>query len=779
MLRDVWAKSPRAGSVTGESLTMHLAATLAAAGKVRDRVGALGAAPAGFWRLVRLAALFHDAGKVAAGFQVMVRGGPNWGQRHEVLSCGWTAGLSDEDRHWVGTGVITHHRGLTGPAGQEIFSLYGEDDSAVFADRFGHVDCELAGELAAWLAGTAGAAGLLPDQAAGAQVADPAGAAHAVLSELRQHWEGPVSQAEGLTGVLLQGAVTMADHLSSAHGRLHSMQPFSAAYALALAARMDLHDHQKQAGEVDGHLLLRAPTGSGKTEAAQLWAARQVEAIQAARGGLPRVFYTLPYLASINAMAARLGDDLGDEGLVGVSHSRAASYHLSRSLCDDEPEHAARKSVSRDAATRLFRELVRVGTPYQLLRGALAGTAASSIILDSANSVFILDELHAYDPRRLGYILAMAGFWERLGGRIAVLSATCPSVLGDLLGETLQQPVTTVEAMDQPWPVRHRLAVRDAHLTSTAAVREIEDRIRAGQAVAVVANSVKDARSLYARLAPVARDSHGDDAAILLHSRFRQMDRTVIEDRIRGRYGTGQPRWPGVVVATQVVEVSLDVDFDCLYTSGAPLEALTQRAGRVNRLGQRPPADVIVCQPAYTTRRGEEYADSVYAADPVRLAMDIIARHDGQLLGERQLDGWLDHIYQSAWGEGWRRAVDRHRRAFSRAFLRFDMPFDDRSHLAAEFDKLFDGTEAILADDREAYAEALSDAGGRAGKLLGSQYLIPLPAWGSRQSRYDKEIGVNVITADYDAVGGLGAIHRPCEGSQHEEQRPPGARSGA
>jgi CRISPR-associated endonuclease/helicase Cas3 len=150
-----------------------------------------------------------------------------------------------------------------------------------------------------------------------------------------------------------------------------------------------------------------------------LWAARQVEAVRAARGGQPRVFYTLPYLASINAMADRLGDGLGDRDLVGVAHSRAALYHLSRSLCDDDVSTAgaaglAGKAVSRAAATRLFRELVRVGTPYQLLRGALAGPAHSGILVDCANSVFILDELHAYDARRLGFILAMVALWKQL-----------------------------------------------------------------------------------------------------------------------------------------------------------------------------------------------------------------------------------------------------------------------------------------------------------------------------------------------------------------------------
>ena len=413
-----------------------------------------------------------------------------------------------------------------------------------------------------------------------------------------------------------------------------------------------------------------------------------------------------------------------------MAHSRAALYHLDRSLRDDAPSSRRRgdpaagtnasqatKAVSRAAATRLFRELVRVATPYQLLRGALAGPGRSGILIDSANSVFILDELHAYDTRRLGFILAMTRFWEQLGGRIAVISATLPRPLTALLEETLDGRLTLIEALDRPWPVRHQLSVRADHLTADTSIHEIEARLRSGQAVLVVANNVADARELFQRLAPGAIQIHGDGAAELLHSRFRAMDRAAIEARICDRYGTGRPRRPGLVVATQVVEVSLDLDFDALHTSGAPLEALIHRAGRVNRLGQRPPADTVVHTPGSRTRRGsgpQLWADGVYECEPTRLAMQILGSHDGASLSEHDLGTWLDDIYDSAWGEQWRRAVIQRRREFDTAFLGFAMPFDDREDLAERFDQLFDGTEAILEHDVGAYTAALYSGHGQA-----------------------------------------------------------------
>lgn len=475
------------------------------------------------------------------------------------------------------------------------------------------------------------------------------------------------------------------------------------------------------------------------------------------------MFYTLPYLASINAMAARLGELFGDRELVGVMHSRAASYHLATAVCpedgDEERVEAAKKAVARAAATRLFRETVRVGTPYQLLRGALAGPAHSSVLVDAVNSVFVLDELHAYDPRRLGYILAMARLWERLGGRIAVLSATLPDALAELFRTALDGTIRQVDADTTGARRRHRLVLRDRHLTDPASVAEIAGRLDRGDAVLVVANNVADAQHLFAELSPRA------DTAYLLHSRFRRMDRAGIEEEIRRCFGVGRPRRSGLVVATQVVEVSLDVDFDRLFTSAAPLEALLQRFGRVNRVAERPPADVVVHAPTYAPRRkgGEDHADGVYPRPPVELGWDILTRHVGEEVDEGEARAWLDEVYASDWGQEWREAVDKELTTFEDAFLTFAHPFADRDDLAERFDELFDGTEAVLARDRDAYEAALGQVTDMraAGRLLAERYLIPMPYWGAPLTTWEKRLGVRVVEADYDERLGLGRIHGP------------------
>lgn len=798
-LPHIWAKSPDKRiqpPQPGEALTTHLWATARALDLLRARVGTLPGVDGRFWTWARLACLFHDAGKIPDGFQSMVgnpRPAQRWGRRHEIYSLGFVehvlANLPEEERIWVGLGVLTHHRPL---AGGEA-SIRGERRALVdpqqVQDSFGPVDVASANALATWLATRAPA----PAPAtAGVDQAGLAQATHRLLERILKEWErgeSPDEQA-GLTAALLQGAVTLADHTASAHSPLLTTHPLVRAdYPKRLRRELarevkSTYPHQERAEATTAHMVLRAPTGQGKTEAALLWSHTHTRGLAAGTGGTPRLFYSLPYLASINAMATRLRDVLGQDQ-VGVVHSRAASFYLSTASCDDHGSvhqqgdsgpgrQQASRAVAQANASRLFRELVRVTTPYQLLRGALGGTAHAATLIDSANSVFVFDELHAYEPRRLGMILAMMRQWADLGGRIGVISATLPDRLLDTIRDTLgdNHRVELVEPdADYVWPRRHRLHLRQEHLTDPTSVEQIKDALRAGQSVAVIANNVADAWNLYDQLAPLAKELHGEGAALLLHSRFKTGDRMKIEEAIRERFGTRTaPRRPGLLVATQVVEVSLDVDFDVLHTSAAPMEALLQRFGRINRIGAlEQPAPVIVHQPHYAPRgrSGPEFADKVYDAEPTRMSWDILARDDGQELDERLFTTWLNEIYgtdktKSPWGDEWRAEVDESVANFRDYFLSFEQPLNDTSELSKAFDEMFDGVDGILAKDRRAYEEALL---GRApgeeqgtGRLLASQYLIPLPHYARFLGTWDHKLKVLVIDAEYEVDRGLTAI---------------------
>ena len=129
---------------------------------------------------------------------------------------------------------------------------------------------------------------------------------------------------------------------------------------------------------------------------------------------------------------------------------------------------------------------------------------------------------------------------------------------------------------------RHQLVLVEGELTSAEALKRIESDARLGKSVLVVCNLVQRAQKVYEEL--TARLKETEICVELLHGRFNMRDRSAKEAVIRDASGsTSTRRRPVLLVATQVVEVSLDIDLDTIYTEPAPLEALIQRFGRINR----------------------------------------------------------------------------------------------------------------------------------------------------------------------------------------------------
>jgi CRISPR-associated endonuclease/helicase Cas3 len=757
VLSGLLAKSAH-GSGLGrtETLTEHSAAVRDAARSVADRIGDAGvlAGYPRFWEWVCWAALLHDAGKVAAGFQLQLRPGADpWDERHEVLSLAYVellaAGLPAAERVMIAAGVVFHHRCLDGDRG--LRERYPPD--AEWRRRFGQNPEPPPGQpktqvtpaahvaLAAWLAGQLGVP-LTREMMTGRKLWERARDAFAAVD---RHWTGPVTPSDGLVAVLLQGAVTLADHAASAHTGLDTGTPLPFGYLENVA---DPYPHQRAAGQTDGHLVLVAPTGSGKTEAGLAWASRQMTSLP----GLPRLAWLLPYRASIDAIRDRFaaGFGCGLDG-IGVLHATTAATLLSRAVSDDRAagQADAHKARALAGAMRLFRQRVRVATPHQLLRAAIAGPKYSSILLEQAGSMIVLDELHAYDPATFGRICAAMRLWEDLGSRVAVLSATLAPPMIDLITSSLSRPVTVHRASPGTAPVRHRLVLDDQPLTSPASLDRIRGWLADGRSVLAVANTVATAQHLFRDLA--AAD------AVLLHSRFKLKDRAAIEKRITARHREREPGDParrggGLVVATQALEVSLCLDFDRGATEAAPVEAIAQRAGRVNRRGRHPDGPVEVRVHAVPSAR--PYEEAAVAA-----ALDALGDYDGELVSEQAIDDWLRHAYATQWGRSWAAQARQHRDAFSSAFLTFTEPFADRSEFAAKLAESFDTVEVLLRSDLDEYQDLASGPDGD--PLLASGLLIPI-RWAQKaalraagRAACHRELEIWVIDAPYDPRTGL------------------------
>lgn len=381
--------------------------------------------------------------------------------------------------------------------------------------------------------------------------------------------------------------------------------------------------------------IIEDSTGSGKTETALVLAHRLMQA-----GHGNGIFFALPTMATANAMYGRLShayDNLFSEGEVPslvLSHSArhlSGKFHSSFGF-EDQPLGRSPKGSDEDSAESLCTEWladnrkkallasVGVGTIDQALLSVLPARHQSLRLLGLARNVLIIDEVHAFDAYMNRLIGTLISFHTALGGSTILLSATLPKKTRFAFVQGFTD-VISVPGSDSPdqdgYPLVTRVNAESETVISlpcrpgtekTVIVqffhhyREVLDLIartsKSGQCIAWVRNTVGDAIKGYEDLVT----NLSEDRVSLFHARFTAHDRFEKEHSVLnwfGRKSTPETRSGRVLVATQVVEQSLDLDFDVMVTDLAPIDLIIQRAGRLQRhlRGDRSPAVLYVYSP--------------------------------------------------------------------------------------------------------------------------------------------------------------------------------------
>ncbi len=392
------------------------------------------------------------------------------------------------------------------------------------------------------------------------------------------------------------------DHLRERHEQRIKARP-----KLGLESFNGYTKFQADCRAAGGHVVAIAPTGSGKTEASWLWALGQVEG-----GHARKILVLLPTMVTSNSIHKRLCAFFKPKGhRVGLVHS-TADLIRSNSPGDDEADRAdVRVDLSE---THLFLP-VTVGTVDQLLVPLFHAGRWALKTLAAANSAVIIDEVHAYDPHTLGLITLMIRQLAPLGTRFMVMSATMPGPLRSTIEAALRS-----EAPDAPgvmviedsellesarniWetreiPLTRWLLAEDKNGRPVPSAEFLElwgSRNDRGEPlkILIVVNTVKRCQDLAKALREFGFD------LICYHSKFIFDHRRDKEQRI-------DDNPPRLLIATQVVEVSLDIDYDILLTECAPIDALVQRAGRVNRSRRKVLGRVIIF-------RHEKESETIYA----------------------------------------------------------------------------------------------------------------------------------------------------------------------
>ncbi|MFD3328571.1 type I-E CRISPR-associated protein Cse1/CasA [Streptomyces sp. NPDC058701] len=381
--------------------------------------------------------------------------------------------------------------------------------------------------------------------------------------------------------------------------------------------------------DAPGLMIIEAPMGEGKTEAALA-----VVEIFAAKSGAGGCFIALPTRATSNAMYSRTRRWL--EALPGDMDLAVFLAHSKGSLNDDfaKDMRAGGRTIAavdldavsvvstsrRDDTCAAEAQLVAhqwlrgrkkgmlapfvVGTIDQLLFAGLKSRHLALRHLALAGKVVVIDEVHAYDAYMSEYLERVLSWLGAYGVPVVMLSATLPAgrrrrLAEAYAGESELRP--ELEAADA-YPLISVVAPGRASVVSgpeaaadrrTEVVMEqlgddlgvladrLEDELAGGGCALVVRNTVD--RVLQA--AEVLRECFGSEAVTVAHSRFLDLDRARIDERLVAWFGPGGSRPTGrhVVVASQVAEQSLDIDFDLLVTDLAPVDLILQRMGRLHR----------------------------------------------------------------------------------------------------------------------------------------------------------------------------------------------------
>jgi CRISPR-associated endonuclease/helicase Cas3 len=663
-----------------------------------------------FFEHLFYAIYMHDLGKAASGFQKTLLEGIPWGYRHEILSAGYINSLTSLDadsKRAVALTIITHHRGIvtlrekfstTSTTGREEFGCRVQElkENFSFTQEFLRVLPSYAQEYLGYA---------LPSPQPPESLVEICDAYKHIISYRKEINNRQPTLIHSTYGKLLRGLMIACDHLaSSGRGEVRAglsrefieqvilfsrgaqvarQKPYRGLFAEVderkepirnTLARVGLYSYQQRMMSLEGSAFLSAPTGSGKTEAGLLWAGNNQDSGR-------RIFYVLPYTASINAMSKRLSDYFGEDN-VGVLHGKA-NYFIYTMLCEREYDPQAAAEFTRDiqGLTRKLYRPLKILTPFQILKAFFGMKGWESLLAEMAGGLFIFDEIHVYDAHLTALILKAIERLAELDAKFLFLSATFPHFLREKIKNILPS-ITDVgldegedddrQLLNNP---RHRVKLLEGEITEYlgAICKELE----VGKRVLVVCNTVKRAQAIYPDLCRVAK------SAALLHGRFILRDREQIErklDKVQ------------LLVGTQAVEVSLDLDFDVLFTEPAAIDALIQRFGRINRSGKKGIATVNICTVNADSDR------FFYNMERIQKTLSLLV--DDEKLTEKRVIELVETVYEGGYNA-------EEQETFAKVTAAFDYiiknlyPFDPHESKEEEFYGLIKSIEVVPGRDNE------------------------------------------------------------------------------
>lgn len=659
-----------------------------------------------FWDLLRRAVITHDLGKAHPEFQNLLNNRHNtWQkQRHELYSLPFldAQNIQGDIKVLVKLAIAAHHKDLGHlyrryidgtylTAKDTTYKLKGLDYNLFidFEAEFNRIDTELIADF------------MKTDYSIDLGFMEIAEFKFISTYTLKQIDFG-TKEYWFLT--LLFGGLKHCDHLGSAkvnHIPKIENSDFNFLELQQTGLRKnggDFYYHQQECAKTDGNLILTSPTGSGKTESALLWLKNQFGKNE---GG--RIFYILPFTASVNAMYERLSAAIdptdNEDKKVGMLHGKLNDY-LNNYFEDFQYDFNVKKENIKEISEK-FRQItvpIKVLTPFQLLKNIFGLKGFEKGLFEWVGGYFVFDEIHVYNPVIFAQIKVLLEFAvKHLHVKVMIMTATLPEFQRNEIRKVIGE-FTEIRADDKLYErfTRHRIILQKGLLSENTELikRDLAD----GKKVLVVCNTVAQAQKVFGELS-----SNNLHKSVLLHGAFNGADRNRQEQALlKGERSTDESERVTLLVGTQAIEVSLDIDFDVIYTEPAPIDALIQRLGRVNRKLLKGISSCFI----FTENLPEDFY--IYNREVILQTLGVLehVENDG-IINEKLLQTYIDAVYPD-WD-------DEDKIKFEIIYRALKSSVEDlhpllRSNRTEEdFYKQFDGVKILPQSLKQQFAEYLNN----------------------------------------------------------------------
>ena len=356
------------------------------------------------------------------------------------------------------------------------------------------------------------------------------------------------------------------------------------------------------------NVAIIASTGAGKTEAALLW-------LNDEKG-----FFTLPMKVSANAIYQRIKNHyllpVNNQEKVAILHGDC--YKLYENNGDND------LSNYHNAINLAYP--LTVCTIDQIFKFAYKALGTEHLLATLKYSKVIIDELQAYSPDMLATIITALKYINKIGGKFAIITATLPQFILNELSTCNIKYKRFIGNIDN----RHKIMIHEDDILND--LDSILDDAQSKK-VLIICNTVNSAQKLYNEFLEL----NSDVEIHLLHSRYTKKHRQILEDDV---IEFSKSDRVGICISTQIVEASLDIDFDVLYTYLSSIDSLIQRMGRVYR--KRENSHQLSNVHIYTFKDGIGY---VYDKTIFERTLDVLKDYHNQMFLEEDKVNCMDKVY--------------------------------------------------------------------------------------------------------------------------------------